>query len=220
MQLRVIEDKNVTSGENVIDKFKEANKKLCEVGDLKCKKWLVEQQKLVAELKEEYQSFRNMASLSGISLKTVHGWCSLPKPKIHKAKALSQLRKDEYERFLWQDTISFAHPGKKFAGKRFLRDTLQMIRKKYLQRSQFHTHGILSMSSMKAYHPKYILLFGQTPLDQCLCDKCENCEQLLKHFMCWELEKCHQTGMQLSKVLSVMNASCKSDVMLALCIQN
>ena len=33
---------------------------------------------------------------------------------------------------------------------------------------------------MKAYRPSYIMLCGQTLLDQCLSDKCENCEQLLK----------------------------------------
>ena len=33
---------------------------------------------------------------------------------------------------------------------------------------------------MKEYRPAYIMLCNKTPLDQCLCDKCENFEQLLK----------------------------------------
>ena len=40
------------------------------------------------------------------------------------------------------------------------------------------------MSSMKAFRPKNILLCGDTPLDQCLCDRCENCEQILKSLLC------------------------------------
>ena len=36
------------------------------------------------------------------------------------------------------------------------------------------------MSSMKLYCPSYILLCSRTPLDQCLCDRCENVEQLIK----------------------------------------
>ena len=36
------------------------------------------------------------------------------------------------------------------------------------------------MSAMKKYQPNYILLCGNTPLDQCLCDTCENTEQLLR----------------------------------------
>ena len=35
---------------------------------------------------------------------------------------------------------------------------------------------------MKEYRPKNILLCRDTPLDQCLCDKCKNIEQLLQTF--------------------------------------
>ena len=38
------------------------------------------------------------------------------------------------------------------------------------------------MSSMKQLRPRNILLCGSIPLDQCLCDRCENCEQVLKCF--------------------------------------
>ena len=33
---------------------------------------------------------------------------------------------------------------------------------------------------MKIYRPSYIMLCGDTSLDQCLCDKCKNCKQILK----------------------------------------
>ena len=55
-----------------------------------------------------------------------------------------------------------------------------MTHRKYLQQTQFHTYGIISMSCMKQYRPSDILLSCDTPLDQCLCDKCKNCELLLK----------------------------------------
>ena len=139
-----------------------------------------EQQRLVDELKGSYHSLRNVSFMSGISLKTVHNWFSLPKEKTHKSSDLANLRRKEFEQFLLQDSISFAHPCKKFNGKRFLRDTLVVTRQKYLQQSDFHTHGIISMSSMKSYRPPNILLCRSTPLNQCLCNKCENCEQLLK----------------------------------------
>ena len=138
---------------------------------------------MVTELKENFQTFRNISFASGISLKTVHNWCALPKKKEHKAKALADLRKKEFENFLLQDQISYEHPSKKFSGKRFLRDTLDITRKKYLADTQYHKNGIISLSTMKAYRPEYIMLCGQTPLDQCLCDKCENCEQILKTFL-------------------------------------
>ena len=55
-----------------------------------------------------------------------------------------------------------------------------MTRRKYLAQPEFHQFGVISLSSMKAYRPQYILLCADTPLDQCLCDRCENCELLLK----------------------------------------
>ena len=102
---------------------------------------------------------------------------------------MSQLRREEYIQFLSQDTISFEHPCKKHAGKRFLRDTLEVTRKKYLQQSEFHTNGVISYSCMKDYIPNNIFLVGRTPLDNCLCPKCRNCEQLL--------EKLRQIGVKL-----------------------
>ena len=150
------------------------------MSDLKGKNQLAEHQQLVDELKSDYQTFRNISFMSGISLKTVHNWCSKLKAKVHKASELARLRREEFQRFLLQDSISFAHPSKKFAGKWFLRDTLEVTRKKYLEQSEFHQYGIISMSSMKEYRPSYVMLCGVTPLDQCLCNKCENCEQLLK----------------------------------------
>ena len=160
--------------EEVIKKCMDANKKVRAVCDLKRKNRIVEQQQCIAELKQNYHSFRNMSAMSGIPLKSVHNWCSQPKAKRHKSREMSQLRKKEFEQFLLQDTISFEHPCKKFSGKRFLRDTLEVTRKKYLQQTEYHKNGIISMSSMKQFRPSYIMLCSKTPLDQCLCDSYEN----------------------------------------------
>ena len=115
IQNYLLENQNLSSEmalKDIIGKFQEANKKVREAGGLKCKNRIGEQQKLVSELKSEFHTYRNMASWTGISLKTVHNWCAPPKPKVHKSTALSKLRKDEYERFLMQDTISFFSPSK------------------------------------------------------------------------------------------------------------
>ena len=44
--------------------------------------------------------------MSGVPLKMVHSWCSLPKDKIHKSKDLAEKRWKEFEEFLSQDTVS------------------------------------------------------------------------------------------------------------------
>ena len=134
MQCKILEQHTTSDEmkEKCVEMFKEANKKLREAGDLKGMNRITEQQKVVAELKQSYHSFRNMAFVSGISLKTVHSWCSLPKEKTHKSTELARKWKAEYEKFLLQDSISFAHPCKKLAKKRFVRDTLAVTREKYL----------------------------------------------------------------------------------------
>ena len=151
-----------------------------QIADLKAKNHIAEQQEIVGKLKSTYQTFLNMSSLSGIPLKTIHGMCSVRKQKTHKSTELANLRKKEFKSFLLQDSVSFSHPSKKFAGKRFLRDTLEVTRKKYLAQNEYHKNRMISLSSMKIYRPSYIMLCGDTPLDQCLCDKCENYEQILK----------------------------------------
>ena len=181
-QRHILEDRNLSkeTQHTLMEKFRKANKQIREVGTLKGMNRISEQQELVTELRTEFKSLRNIASVSGISVKTVQKWYAPPSKKVHKATALCNLRKEEFLNFLMQDKISFEHPSKKFSGKRFLRDTLEITRQKYLQDTDFHQHGIISMSTMKAYRPPNILLCGDTPLDMCLSDRCENCEQLLR----------------------------------------
>ena len=135
MQSKLLEECSLSEStrETVISNFKEVNKKMREIGDLKGKNRVKEQQQLVAQMKENYHTYRNLSRMSGISLKTVHSWCAEPVKKINKCTEIANLRKKEFEQFLIQDTISFAHPCKKYSGKRFLRDTLAVTRTKYLQ---------------------------------------------------------------------------------------
>ena len=181
-QRKVFEEKRISDDtrQKIIEDFKQVNQKVRELRNLKEKHRVNEQQVLLSNLKNSYHSYRNISSMSGIGLKTVHSWAQCSKKKVHKAKELANLRKKEFENFLLQDTISFAHPAKKYSKKCFLRDTMEITRQKYLQQPEYHTHGVISLSTMKEYRPANIMLCSNTPLDQCLCDKCENCEQILK----------------------------------------
>ena len=60
----------------------------------------------------------------------------------------------------------------------FFLDTWEQVYQKYLTQPEYHKHGLLSKTTMRCYRPKYILLSGSTPLSQCLCDYCENCNLL------------------------------------------
>ena len=194
----VVDDENNSSAEYC----REINKRLREIRTLKRQNRIAEQQALVGKLKEE-GSYRTISRLAGTPLKTVHEWCSVPKERIHKGTSRAQLRQEEFVNFLMQDTITFSSPCQKYAGKRFLLDTWEQIYKKYLQQPQYHKHGILSKTTMRLYKPKYILLSGATPLSQCMCDYCVNCELMMK-----SLVACGVKGIPPNKYLAIESTVC------------
>ena len=182
IQRRVLESKTITDEmrQEIIDDFKEANKSIRDVGNLRSMNRVREQNEKVNQIKEKYRSYRSLSQKSGISVKTVHKWCSKPQRKLHKGTELSNLRRSEVEEFLMQDSITFPHPCKKHSGKRFMRDTWEITRDKYLLQPEYHRYGVLSLSTLKNFKPKHILPCGETPMANCLCDYCENVEKNLK----------------------------------------
>ena len=122
LQLKLLEDKSISEDtkEQIVQEFKDVNRKVCEVNQMKTKNRVEEQMKMVSELKGEFGSYSSISKIAGISKKTVIKWCSEKKENMKKRVELSNLRRLEYEQFLSQDTISFEHPCKKYAGKRFL----------------------------------------------------------------------------------------------------
>ena len=139
-----------------------------------------EQQDLVCRLKINYGSYRSISKTAGIPLKTVHDWCSEPKERKHLGTVCAALKKQEFTNFLMQDTITYSHPCKRYTNKKFLIHTWEELHKRYLQQPEFHTHGVVSKTSMRSYWPKNVLLSGKTPVNQCLCDHCENCNLLIR----------------------------------------
>ena len=117
----------------------DANKLLREIRTLKHQNRIIEQQERVLKLKK-YGSYRDLKKITGVPLKTLHDWCSEPKERKHKATVKSQLKREEFIHFLLQDTISFSHPCKRYAGKKFLMHTWEEVYKRYLQKPQFHKH--------------------------------------------------------------------------------
>ena len=161
-----------------IDTQSEVMKKLRIIRTLKHQNRIREQQDKVVELKK-HGSYRTLKALTGIPLKTLHDWCAEPKERNHKGTTRSQMKKDEFLNLLMQDTITYSHPCKHYAGKKFLLHTWDEVYKRYINQPEFHRHGIISKTSMRIYKPKYILLAGSTPVNQCLCDICENCDLIL-----------------------------------------
>ena len=147
------------------DPCKGVNKQLHEIRTLKKQNRIREQQKLVVTMKSMYGSYRDIAKTSGIALKTVHRWCSIPKDRKHKGTIRADMKREEFTNFLMQNTITYSHLCKRYAGKKFLMHTWQEIHKRYIEQPEFHKHGIMSQTSMRTYKPKCVLLSGQIPVN-------------------------------------------------------
>ena len=167
-------------GDQCPDPCKEVNQWLREIWTLKKQNRIREQQDFVTKLKAKHGSYQSLNRISGVPLKTIHCWCSIPKNCEHKGTVRAQMKHEEFTNFLMQDTISYSDPCKKFSGKKFLMYTWDEIYKRYQQQKDFHKHGLISRTAMQMYKSKYILLSGATPANHCLCDICENCDLLRK----------------------------------------
>ena len=63
--------------------------------------------------------------------------------------------------------------------------------------------GIISKSTMRTYKPNFIRLSGSTPLSQCLCDYCENCELMMRALVAAGLR-----GVPSTKYLAIEETLC------------
>lgn len=106
-----------------LDRCKEVNKTLRLLKNLKRQHRFTEQQSLAAELRKQIGSYRNIASVAGSTLKYVYEACTVGNKKVHKSTKRFEEKKEEFHRFLAQDSVTFALAGKRYAGKRFLCDT-------------------------------------------------------------------------------------------------
>ena len=187
LQCKILESKSISveTKEKMFGEFKEANRKIRNVRTLKYQNRIEEQKAEIESLRKEYGTLKNIADVSGIPVKTVYKWCTEGKGnnKVKKRVELSKLRRQEYESFLLQDTISFPHPCKKYSGKRYLKYTIEETRKIYLSQPEYHKYGILSKTRMTDFRPLYIKLARNTPLAQCLCQGCENCEKMIRSLL-------------------------------------
>ena len=168
-----------TSDAVTVGLCKDVNKQLREIRTLKRHNRIREQQEMVSKLKKEIETYRDISQTAGIALKTIHDWCSVPKERKHKATTMSELKRQEFSNFLMQDTITYCHAGKKYAGKQFLIHTWEEVHRRYLEQPEYHKHGTIGKSTMRSYKPKSVMLCGQTPVNQCLCDYCENFELMI-----------------------------------------
>ena len=92
LQMNILSEKTVSDDmkQKILQDFKETNKTLRVINNLKESNRIEEQQELVSKMKGD-STFRDLSFISGVPLKTVHKWCSLPKQKEHKASELANL---------------------------------------------------------------------------------------------------------------------------------
>ena len=106
--------KGECDGQGMSDESNDVHCILREIWTLKRQNRIIEQQALIVKLKDRNGSYRCISKSSGIPLKTVHDWCSLPKNRQHKATEKAKMRKEEFINFVMQDTISYSNPSNKY----------------------------------------------------------------------------------------------------------
>ena len=182
------QQEDLKSSDKTMDKFcnlspveccKVLNKKLRIISNLRERNRISEQQRLVSEVKIEYGGIRKIAQLSGCRKNYVAWICSKPEFKLHKATLMKEKRKQEFMQFIEMESVSFVSPCRKYADKKFLLSTLDETYQLYEKHEEFHRNGKIAKSTMKSYRPDSVKLARQIPLNQCLCEVCENITLLI-----------------------------------------
>ena len=94
----------------------------------------------------------------------------------HYVRKLSAKLKMEVVSFYHSCGVSVQLPDRRYVGKRFLIETLHIAHNMY----QTVTGSKIGFSTFAKLRPKDVKLSKSTPHRQCLCDKCENMEQLCR----------------------------------------
>ena len=158
----------------------DVNHKLNRIKTLNAQSRTKEKNILVAELRFKYTTIKRIANIAGLKRQRVHKIFKIgSQMKQHKGTIRKNKKMKEVEDFLKHESVSSTLPGKKFAKKRYLNDTIHQTYRKFLKQRKEKNEKI-SFTAFKNYRPKYIKLLRDTPFLQCLCNYCINTEMMKK----------------------------------------
>jgi hypothetical protein len=125
----------------------------------------------VAKLKATY-SIRQAAKKLGMTYSELHRYSSV----LSKANEKSVMKSDllAVEQFLNKSNVSQPIPYKKYANKRYLRQSLQETYKMYVGEQKLLGNRVLSKTAMYNAKPKHIKCMGKIPFRDCQCSDCVN----------------------------------------------
>lgn len=133
----------------------------------------------VMNVRLKYGTYKRIASLTGYPIKSIHAILTPPKPKVNKRKQMAFLRRHELHAWWQQDLVSQPMPSIKHGSKRYSKRSQNEMFQLYERDHEFHYFGKMSKSTVNRYRPVHVKPMSQTPLDQCLCEKCQNIRLLL-----------------------------------------
>ena len=150
-----------TSTEKKIKTTKEGRKVKRDLKDMK--KNVKQHVKYVNNLKVKYSSLRKASSMLGIR------WCSLQ--RLCSWTELESESKSKIDDTYIRPDISIELPEGKYAGNRYLNQTLKQVYKTYQMETKTKPY---SFSYFARNRPKKVKCVGKTPKRQCICEKCAN----------------------------------------------
>ena len=143
-------------------------------------------QNIVCKIKWQYKSLRRACKNTDMTWSQFHKY-TLDRKQVIRSKikgkqgAFSRkLESDEVDsirKFLTSEEASFPLPDRKYAGKRFMRNSMSQIRNMY---NLLHsTTRKISLSTLYKYKPKSVKLQGRIPFRQSCCEVCQNFESVI-----------------------------------------
>ena len=131
----------------------------------------------VDKMKQRYTSLRRACSKMDMQWSKFHNCTRLYKRKLEQWKFICKLCPSDVQSikdFFVSDQTSFPMPDKKYAGKQFMKKTLEKSCKMYNLLA--NTTKKKAPSTFQKYKPKSVKLQGEIPFRQMYCEVCQNFE--------------------------------------------
>ena len=151
------------------------NKTFRKIALLRSKKKNGQAKTLCDELKSNFNTVKQIATITKENVRSVYRLLSSPKKRV-QAEYMKKLRDDQKKEVIemyLSDAVTYSLPDVKYAGLRFMSMTVkEAYHNHYLVHSKMDRK--MSLALLSSLKPEIICTVKQTPLCGCKCEQCLN----------------------------------------------
>ncbi len=187
------------------------NKDLCILYVLKDYNRLESHKEKVQEIKQMYGSLCKIAEESSMNCKNINKLYKETNATFLKSSTKKyQDHKEVVIDFAMQEHISSPYPSVKFAGKRFLLQTIDEMYNKYLTKTQFYANRRVSCATFARYIQKEFYPMAKIPQTEARCETDNNVQ-----FCIDALSNVKMEGISGSRYKIVKETLCKATIQMS-----